>query len=86
LLTLEVAPGYRAVWTASGVTVGGCAGATAGITLNGPVLDAIATPSGLGYYMVASDGGIFNFSDQPFLGSLGATSPASPIVSVALSS
>ena len=28
---------------------------------------------GNGYLMVASDGGIFNFSDKPFLGSLGGT-------------
>ena len=33
--------------------------------------------------MVAEDGGIFNFSDKPFLGSLGANPPALPIVSVA---
>ena len=33
--------------------------------------------------MVAADGGIFSFSDEPFLGSLGATPPATPIVAVA---
>jgi hypothetical protein len=33
--------------------------------------------------MVASDGGIFNFSDKPFSGSLGAAPPAQPIVGVA---
>ena len=38
---------------------------------------------GIGYLMVASDGGIFNFSDKPFRGSLGANPPAVPIVSVA---
>jgi hypothetical protein len=32
---------------------------------------------------VAEDGGIFNFSDKPFLGSLGACPARSPIVSVA---
>jgi hypothetical protein len=36
-----------------------------------------------GYLMVAQDGGIFNFSDGPFLGSLGASPPAHPIVAVA---
>jgi hypothetical protein len=35
-----------------------------------------------GYLMVGEDGGIFNFSGQPFLGSLGAAPPARPIVSV----
>jgi hypothetical protein len=49
--------------------------------LNRPVIGAIAY--GNGYLMVASDGGIFSFSDKPFLGSLGATPPANPIVAVA---
>jgi hypothetical protein len=34
--------------------------------------------------MVAADGGIFNFSDKPFLGSLGGAPPADPISSVAV--
>jgi hypothetical protein len=33
--------------------------------------------------MVASDGGIFAFSDTPFAGSLGADPPSRPIVAVA---
>ncbi|HEX5095958.1 MAG TPA: hypothetical protein VFX21_08095 [Acidimicrobiia bacterium] len=40
---------------------------------------------GDGYLMVGEDGGIFNFSNQPFYGSLGSTPPAVPIVSVAAS-
>ena len=36
-----------------------------------------------GYLMVASDGGIFDFSTRPFLGSLGANAPNLPITSVA---
>jgi hypothetical protein len=36
-----------------------------------------------GYLMVGEDGGIFDFSSKPFLGSLGAHPPAHPIVSVA---
>src|SRR3954451_15765464 len=31
------------------------------IKLNGPVLDSVPTASGNGYYMVASDGGVFSF-------------------------
>jgi hypothetical protein len=38
---------------------------------------------GNGYLMVGEDGGIFNFSDKAFHGSLGDTPPAHPIVSVA---
>jgi hypothetical protein len=37
---------------------------------------------GNGYLMVAADGGIFNFSNKPFFGSLGANPPPVPIVSV----
>ena len=54
-----------------------------GISLNGPVLDSIPTASGGGYFLVASDGGIFTFGDADFHGSLGGTPPPLPIVSVA---
>ncbi|HEX6379721.1 MAG TPA: glycosyl hydrolase [Acidimicrobiia bacterium] len=40
-------------------------------------------PFGDGYMMVGEDGGIFNFSSQPFAGSLGANPPSRPIVAVA---
>ena len=40
-------------------------------------------PFGDGYLMVGEDGGIFDFSNRPFLGSLGDHPPAKPIVSVA---
>jgi Tol biopolymer transport system component len=49
--------------------------------LNRPVRGMVRY--GNGYLMVAEDGGIFNFSDQPFSGSLGSNPPSSPIVSVA---
>ena len=39
-------------------------------------------PYGNGYLMVAADGGVFNFSYQPFSGSLGANPPANPVVSI----
>jgi hypothetical protein len=39
-----------------------------------------ATPSGNGYWCVASDGGIFCFGDAPFLGSMGATKLVRPVV------
>ena len=42
-----------------------------GMTLNGPVIGSVATPTGPGYYMVASDGGIFAFGDAAFHGSMG---------------
>ena len=50
-------------------------------TLNKPMTGMI--PFGNGYLMVAEDGGIFNFSNLPFLGSLGDRPPAEPVVAVA---
>jgi hypothetical protein len=52
-----------------------------GHTLNKPVVGMVSF--GNGYLMVAADGGIFNFSNKPYFGSLGGNPPAVPIVSVA---
>ena len=49
--------------------------------LNKPVIGMVGF--GAGYLMVAEDGGIFNFSDKPFRGSLGSTPHWAPIVAVA---
>jgi Calcineurin-like phosphoesterase len=49
--------------------------------LNKPVTGMVRYADG--YLMVGEDGGIFNFSSQGFLGSLGNNPPARPIVSVA---
>jgi hypothetical protein len=38
---------------------------------------------GDGYLMVAIDGGVFNFSTHPFLGSLGGDPPDEPIIAIA---
>ena len=48
--------------------------------LNRPVTGMI--PYGDGYLMVAADGGVFDFSDQPYTGSLGDHPPAAPITAV----
>ncbi|HEV3365453.1 MAG TPA: hypothetical protein VG795_15190, partial [Acidimicrobiia bacterium] len=58
-------------------------GDLAAVRLNGPVLDSVATPSGGGYWMVASDGGIFNYGDAPFVGSAGSLALSKPIVDMA---
>jgi len=55
-------------------------GSMGGRPLNKPVVGMVAY--GDGYLLVASDGGIFNFSSKPFAGSLGANPPAQPIVAV----
>ena len=52
-----------------------------GTRLNKPVVGMVRY--GNGYLMVGSDGGIFDFSDKPFLGSLAGTPLPAPIVSVA---
>jgi len=42
-------------------------GSTGGIRLNEPVVGMAADPATGGYWLVASDGGIFSF-DAPFFG------------------
>jgi hypothetical protein len=48
-----------------------------------PLSKPVTVRYGNGYLMVGEDGGIFNFSDRSFSGSLGDHPPARPIVSVA---
>jgi hypothetical protein len=42
-----------------------------------------STPTGKGYRLVASDGGMFAFGDATFLGSTGKLTLAKPIVGMA---
>ncbi len=56
-------------------------GSMGGTKLNKPVTGMVRFADG--YLMVGEDGGIFDFSTKPFLGSLGGNPPAHPIVSVA---
>ena len=49
--------------------------------LSKPVTGMVAY--GDGYLMVGADGGIFDFSDLPFAGSLGGNPPARPVVALA---
>ena len=55
-------------------------GSTGNIHLNKPVVGMAATPSGNGYWLVASDGGIFSFGDASFYGSTGNLVLNKPIV------
>ncbi|MCP5027214.1 MAG: serine protease [Actinomycetia bacterium] len=50
-----------------------------GFVLNGPVIDSSPTPSGNGYFMVGSDGGVFTFGDATFVGSMGGTPLNEPV-------
>jgi hypothetical protein len=54
-----------------------------GMELNRPVVTAAATPSGDGYWLAASDGGIFSFGDANFHGSTGDIDLNQPIVGMA---
>ena len=56
-------------------------GSMGGTRLNKPISGMV--PYGDGYLMVGADGGIFNFSNAPFAGSLGDKPPAAPVVAVA---
>jgi hypothetical protein len=50
--------------------------------LNKPVVAMAATPDGGGYWMAASDGGVFDFGDAGFFGSEGGAHLSSPIVAL----
>jgi hypothetical protein len=51
--------------------------------LNQPIVGMASTPDGHGYWMVASDGGIFALGDAGFYGSLGSIHLNQPIVGMA---
>jgi glucose/arabinose dehydrogenase len=58
-------------------------GSTGGIRLNAPVVGMARTPSGDGYWLVATDGGVFGFGNARFHGSTGGTRLNAPIVGMA---
>ena len=53
------------------------------LPLNGPIVASAPTPSGQGYYLVGSDGGIFTFGDAAFHGSMGGLALNEPVVGIA---
>jgi peptidoglycan hydrolase-like protein with peptidoglycan-binding domain len=61
----------------------GSFGPAGGLTLNAPPVGMASTHDGQGYWIVASDGGIFNYGDAAFLGSAGALPLNKPIVGMA---
>ena len=58
-------------------------GANAVAGANAPVVGLAATPDGGGYWLVASDGGIFSYGDAHFYGSTGSLHLNAPIVGMA---
>jgi hypothetical protein len=53
-----------------------------GVRLNQPVVGLVPTPDNAGYWLVASDGGVFSFGDAHFLGSMGGTHLIRPVVAM----
>ena len=58
-------------------------GSMGGQTLTQPVVGMAPTPSGRGYRLLASDGGVFAFGDAGFFGSMGGRHLNQPIVGMA---
>jgi uncharacterized protein YkwD len=58
-------------------------GSVARLPLRQPIVDMAARPDGNGYWMVASDGGVFTFGAARFYGSAGAIRLVKPIVGMA---
>ena len=54
-----------------------------GKPLNSPVVGMAAAPDGKGYWLVASDGGVFAFGSAGFFGSMGGKPLNSPVVGIA---
>ena len=52
------------------------------IRLNSPIVGIAPTATGKGYWMVASDGGVFTFGDARFEGSLASFPFPSPTVAI----
>jgi len=79
---------YKPVVITSGGQVYGYAGATtyggpASLALARPLVGAIGTPDGKGYWMVGGDGGVFSYGDAQFFGSTGNITLNKPIVGMA---
>jgi hypothetical protein len=58
-------------------------GSMGGMHLNSPIVGISATPDGMGYWLVAADGGIFSFGDAKFWGSMGNIPLNKPMVGMA---
>ena len=79
---------YKPVVITKDGRVFGYAGATtyggpASLALAQPLVGAMGTPTGKGYWMVAGDGGIFSYGDALFYGSTGNIKLNQPIVGMA---
>jgi len=60
-----------------------CHGSLLGIPLHRPIVGIVSTPNHQGYWLVASDGGVFSFGDARYYGSTGGRRLNQPIVAMA---
>ena len=76
--------GYRLAGTDGSVYAFGAtyAGSAARLSLAAPIVGIASTPT-FGYWLVASDGGIFSYGDARFFGSAGGVRLNRPVVGVA---
>jgi hypothetical protein len=56
--------------------------ATATATATPPAPTTVAPPTPLGYWLTASDGGVFSFGDANYYGSMGSQHLNAPIVAI----
>jgi hypothetical protein len=85
ILLASGSQGLRKVTAGGQVTASGLA-STFGPALghlNAPISGISDTPDDQGYWLAATDGGVFTFGDAAFFGSLGAVHLNSPIVGIA---
>ena len=61
----------------------GSFGSMGGQQLNAPVVGMAASPDAKGYWLVASDGGVFAFGDAASFGSMGGQHLAQPVITMA---
>jgi hypothetical protein len=79
-------PGSGSAGPNSVTSFGSATGVVAGTSLpglNAPIVGIAATPDGGGYWLTASDGGVFTFGDARFAGSLGDVRLNQPVVGMA---
>ena len=58
-------------------------GSVAGVALNSPIVQIVATADGRGYWEVGEDGGVYAFGDAKYLGGLGGRTIAAPVIGMA---
>ena len=87
LMTADPTGGYwTTTWLGVVTSHGGAptfgSPAQSGIKLAKPIVGMAATPDGQGYWLVATDGGVFSYGDAKFYGSTGAIHLNQPIVNI----